>query len=148
MSYQFPFLGQWLEVGIATEVELPGVKPLTTLQGMTALEAIMKSQRLQTSVIDFESVGVACKLFPEFKNYLDEKVWKPSEHNQANWNVKSEDFWEEVDAEPDREGKLTVIKKYVKILLRQALRLDPGEPIDDNANVQDMGVDSLMMVIN
>lgn len=138
--------GQWLEVGIATEIELPGVKALTNLQGVTALEAIMRSQRLQTAVMDFDSFGLACKLFPEFRTYLDEKVWKPSENNQASWNVKSEDFWEEVDAEGDREGKLTVIKKYIKILLRQALRLDPTEPIDDNANVQDMGVDSLMMV--
>lgn len=140
--------GQWLEVGIATEVELPGVKALTTLQGVTALEAIMKSHRLQTGAIDFESFGLACKLFPEFKSYMDEKIWKPSENSQASWNVKSEDFWEEVDAEPDREGKMTVIKKYIKILLRQALRLDPTEPIDDNANVQDLGVDSLMMVCN
>jgi hypothetical protein len=44
--------GQWGQVGVAANIEIIGLRPFSALQGISALERVMKSQRLQACVCD------------------------------------------------------------------------------------------------
>ncbi|CAL8125824.1 unnamed protein product [Orchesella dallaii] len=139
--------GQWGQVGVAVEYDLPGIAPITTQQGINGLESIMKSHRVQIVVNNVESFSLLFKTFSHLKNYLDERAWKSEFSTGKSFNIKSEDFWEEYDGcGEDRDGKVVVIKKYITITLRHILRLDASDPVDENMELQDMGVDSLMML--
>ncbi|ODM96308.1 Polyketide synthase HetM [Orchesella cincta] len=139
--------GHWGEVGVAVEYDLPGIARMTTQQGLNALESIMKSHRLQTAVNSIQSFPLLFKTFPHLKNYLDERVYKSEFLTGQSINIKSEEFWEEYDTcGEDRDGKVATIKKYIGITLRHILRLDPQDSVDDNMELQEMGVDSLMML--
>ncbi|CAL8129043.1 unnamed protein product [Orchesella dallaii] len=138
--------GQWGEVGIATEVDLPGVKTISNLQGTTSLEYILKSQRVQLSVANFESFQMLSKLFPHLSVYLDEKVWKSS-NASVSVAIKSDEFWQKYeDSKPEPDHKLSLLKEQIKNILRTVLKLDGSDNITEDGNFQEMGVDSLMFV--
>ncbi|CAL8109976.1 unnamed protein product [Orchesella dallaii] len=61
-------------------------------------------------------------------------------------NLNTDEFWEEVDTMDDVAWKREVFGKYIKILIRSILKMDPDEPIEDNTEFQTFGVDSLMML--
>lgn len=44
--------GQWGQVGVAANIEIAGLRSFSALQGISALERVMKSQRLQACVCD------------------------------------------------------------------------------------------------
>jgi acyl carrier protein len=44
------------------------------------------------------------------------------------------------------DKKSEVIKSYIEMILRQILKFDEDEPIDENQNFSEMGMDSLMML--
>ncbi|CAL8140616.1 unnamed protein product [Orchesella dallaii] len=137
--------GQWGEVGIATEVDFPGIKTLSNLQGLTGLEYTLNSQLVQLSVLNVESFQILSKLFPNFAWYLDDKIWKSLNSGGAT-GMKTDDFWHLYESKVEMEAKLELIKEQLKIILKIVLKLDDCETIDEEANFQEMGVDSLMFV--
>ncbi|CAL8109687.1 unnamed protein product [Orchesella dallaii] len=139
--------GQFAEVGVAKEICLSGVLPVSVKRMLNSLEAILKAQRLQTAVCDFESFHAWSLICPLFKHYVDERLWKKfGTTSQEAQGFKSEQFWQEMDQSEDRNDKIQVLTVYLKRILRSALRLDADEPINDHANIQDLGVDSLMTI--
>lgn len=78
--------------------------------------------------------------------YLDEmKISKDSQ--STAFNIKIERFWDEFNSAAGDDDKQTeVVKAYIELILRQILKFDDDEPIDENQNFSDMGMDSLMML--
>lgn len=137
--------GQWGQVGIAAGREVRGVIPFSPARGIAALEAVMKSQRRQICVVDLE-YQVLMKVHPQSKAYMQHVAGgSSSADSTGSSSIKSEKFWEEIDSAKDKD-KPVIIKQYVKVLLRQILKLEDEETIDDKANFQEMGLDSLMMI--
>ncbi|CAL8085106.1 unnamed protein product [Orchesella dallaii] len=137
--------GQWGEVGIATEIDLPGLKSISNLQGLTGLEYALNTQSTQLAIINMESFLMLSKLFPHLAIYLDERVWK-SNNAAASIAIKSDEFWHQYEAKLDANDKITLLKNQVKNSLRTVLKLDDNELINEDGNFQEMGVDSLMFV--
>lgn len=132
-------------MGVAAGREVRGVVPFSPARGIAALEAILKSQNRQMCVVDLDYL-VLMKVHPQSKAYLQHVAGSGSPlDNLGSSLIKSEKFWEEIDSVKDDE-KPAIIKQYVKVLLRQILKLDDQEPIDDQASFQDIGLDSLMMI--
>lgn len=136
--------GNWGEVGVATELDFPGVRPISTAQGMNALEFALKTHSIQTCVLNVESFGHLSKLIPRLKSYVNDK--RLLGEIKTETLMSSDDLWNEVDSAPDDESKKGVFKKYVKIMVRNMLKMDSDEPIDDLTEFQTLGVDSLMML--
>ncbi|CAL8143533.1 unnamed protein product [Orchesella dallaii] len=137
--------GQWGEVGVATEIDIPGINPISNLQGLKALEYALKSQRTQTAAINIKSFVILAKLLPYLSTYLDERIWTKNSGN-SSIAIKSDEFWELYDSKDVLEEKAEVIKEQLRSMLRSILKLDDSDKVDDNANFQEMGVDSLMFV--
>lgn len=68
-----------------------------------------------------------------------------TQESATTHGLNADDFWKEVDT-GTKEEKVEVMLKYLKIVLRTTLRLGPNEPIGDQTNIQDLGVDSLMKI--
>lgn len=68
--------GQWGEVGVAKEIDVPGLKPFSTQQALAALEYALKNHRVHTGVINLESLNLMSKFYPHLTNCLDEWVCK------------------------------------------------------------------------
>ncbi|CAL8118587.1 unnamed protein product [Orchesella dallaii] len=135
--------GQWSTVGIAAGKEVRGVFPFSPQRGIAALGATMRSRWTQIGIVDLD-YGILCKVFPQSKHLAQTMIGASSESSFIT-SVSSDKFWEDVDSAKD-EDKAPVIKKYIKLLLKQILKLDDEDPIDDHSNFQDLGLDSLMMI--
>jgi thioester reductase-like protein len=136
--------GQWAEVGAAANINIAALRAFTPNQGIAALETLMKSHKTQACVleVDFSSVR---KLTGHAGAYLEElKISKDS--SQLAFNVKMDRFWDEYRGATSTVEKTAVIKSYVEIILRQILKFDEDEKIDENQNFSEMGMDSLMML--
>ncbi|CAL8084892.1 unnamed protein product [Orchesella dallaii] len=137
--------GQWGEVGVATEIDVPGVNPISNLQGVKALQYALKSQRTQTAACNMKSFVMLSKLNPTLSTYLDERIW--TKHSAGgSITLKSDEFWERYDSKSEIEERTNVIKEQLKSILRSILKLDDADKVDNNADFQEMGVDSLMFV--
>jgi thioester reductase-like protein len=134
--------GQWGQVGVAAGIEVAGLVPFSPNQGIGALEASLKTQRSQIAVLeaDFQAIR---RLFPQTKRYIEELKLMLDSGVQVK--ICSEKFWQDYDGAQEEE-KYNVLKGYLENILRQILKLDKNEPIDENQNLQEMGLDSLMMV--
>jgi len=139
----FFFEGQWGEVGIATEYDIPGLKTMSNLQCVKGLEYVMNSHRLQTCVSSIESYVLLGKIAPQVSVNLDEKIWKKSVETSGTI-VRVDDFWRQYEA--NQGDKVFLFKTYLKAILKSTLKMDDSDDIDDNANLQDLGVDSLLFV--
>lgn len=122
------------------------MKALSTLQGISALEYVMKTQRIQTSVVNMESFVLFTKMSPQLANYLDERIWKTGSSSTTSLTIKSDEFWQQYDSKNDTSEKISLLKCQLKDILRKILKMDNEEPIEDDANFQEMGVDSLMFI--
>ncbi|CAL8085094.1 unnamed protein product [Orchesella dallaii] len=141
--------GQWGEVGIATEVDVPGVKALSNLQGITGLEHVMKTHRIQTCILNVDSFVLLSKLFPSLSLYLDELIWKTNSGGSGLTTIiKSEEFWQQYDSfsSAQQVEKMSLLTEQLRNILRIILRLDENDVINNDGNLQEMGVDSLMFV--
>ncbi|CAL8085358.1 unnamed protein product [Orchesella dallaii] len=137
--------GQWGEVGVATEVDIPGLNAISNLQGIGALEYVLKTQRSQTTSVNISSFVILSKFVPYLGTYLDERMWKKTSTSNTV-GIQSDEFWEQYDSKTELEEKTNVLKAQIQNILRTTLKLDDGDSIDDHLNFQDMGVDSLMFV--
>ncbi|CAL8109977.1 unnamed protein product [Orchesella dallaii] len=134
--------GNWGEVGVATEIDFPGLRPISTSEGLLALETFLTTQRSHLAVLNIESFAMLCKVFPRIKTYIDDK--RLLGESKVKTIISSDEFWAEVDKSEDREGKLLVFKNFIKTVIRNTLKLDADEVIDDHADLQTLGIDSLM----
>ncbi|CAL8093609.1 unnamed protein product [Orchesella dallaii] len=137
--------GPWGQVGVATDIELPGVRPLSTQQGLHALDVNIRANRIQTGVMNVDSFSMLAKFCHGIRTYIDDRSLF-AEVKGPVLNLNSDEFWEEVDSMDDAAWKQEVFGKYIKIMIRSILKMDPDEPIEDSAEFQTLGVDSLMML--
>jgi thioester reductase-like protein len=135
--------GQWGQVGVAANMEIIGMKPFSVLQGISALERVMKSQRLQCMVAEVD-VSIMKQLFASSKTYLGELKLDHNSHKDIQ--INNEKLWNDYDAAVDDEGRSEAIRNFVRLMIRQILKLDQDEPLNDEENLQDLGMDSLMMI--
>lgn len=135
----------WGEIGVAVDIDFPGIRPIATRQGLRAIEAILKSNLLQICVMNVDSFGMVVKLFPKVKGYLDDKRLL-GDVKAAAIIINTDQFWGEVDNSEGRENKIDVFKRYIKNMLRSTLKMEHDENIDDHAEFQGLGVDSLMLL--
>jgi acyl carrier protein len=119
-----------------------GLVPFSPNQGIAALEAIMKTTRSQVAVLEADFAAIR-RLFPQTKRYVEEL--KLSLDPGVQVKISSEKFWQEYDP-AEEDDKPRIVQGYIESILRQILKLDKTEPIDENQNLQEMGLDSLMMV--
>ncbi|CAL8093606.1 unnamed protein product [Orchesella dallaii] len=134
--------GNWGEVGVATEIDFPGLRPISTSEGLLALETFLTTQRSHIAVLNIESFAMLCKVFPRIKTYIDDK--RLLGESKAKTIKNSDEFWAEIDKSEDREEKVLVFKNFIKTIVRNTLKLDADEVIDDHADLQTLGIDSLM----
>ncbi|CAL8118605.1 unnamed protein product [Orchesella dallaii] len=140
--------GAWGQVGVAVGKEFPGVPPFSLERGLNALGRILRDQRTQVCVAEVQ-MTVFQKFFGGIHTYLEDVLYKDSDksgRNEGATSVNSELFWKQLDCAETPEEKLGVIRENVKSVIRQILKLDKNEPIDDNNTFQEIGLDSLMMV--
>ncbi|CAL8129073.1 unnamed protein product [Orchesella dallaii] len=139
--------GQWGEVGVATELDLPGIWPLSNLQGIKGLEYAIQSHRTQTAVLNVTSFVMMSKFYPHLSAYLDERFWKKcASGSGGSMTIKSDEFWQQYDSVSENDGKVEILKVQLRNIIRFILKLDEHETIGDDVNLQDLGVDSLMFV--
>jgi thioester reductase-like protein len=136
--------GQWGQVGVAANMEIIGLKPFSVLQGVSALERALKSQRLQCLVAEMD-MAVMKQLFPSVRRYLEELKMNQNDKTREI-HINNEQFWNEYDAATTDESRSEVIRGFVRLMIRQILKLDKDEPLNDEENFQDLGMDSLMMI--
>ncbi|ODM98514.1 Lovastatin diketide synthase LovF [Orchesella cincta] len=134
--------GNWGEVGVATEIDFPGLRPISTSEGLLALETFLTTQKSHLAVLNIESFGMLCKAFPRVKTYVDDK--RLLGEIKTKILINSDMFWAEVDNALDREAKIVVFKNFIKTVVKNTLKLDADEIIDDHAEFQALGIDSLM----
>lgn len=60
--------------------------------------------------------------------------------------INNEQFWDDYDSADDEETKLEVVKRFVRSMIRQILKLGKDEVMNDDENFQDLGMDSLMLI--
>ncbi|CAL8112503.1 unnamed protein product [Orchesella dallaii] len=138
--------GNWGEVGIATEVDFPGVRPISTSQGLLLLGTILRAPKAtQLMAANVDSFSLLSQCIPYIKQFIDETALF-GETTAHAVNISSDEFWAELDAAPDRESKLNVFKNNIKRFVRSLLRIDVNENIGDTVDFQSLGIDSLMML--
>lgn len=141
--------GQWSEIGVATEMILPGIKSFSTSQGLAALEYVLRNHQNHIGVINIDSVQTVSKFAPLVSWYLDKRVLQSSPENRtisAAQGSTSEEFWMSYDAAENVEAKISIVKTALQGILRNVLKLDDSDVIGDSVDFQQMGVDSLMFI--
>ncbi|CAL8087651.1 unnamed protein product [Orchesella dallaii] len=143
--------GQWGEVGIAKDIDINGMKGFSNAQGIAGLEYVMKTQRLQTAILSVDSYSKLCNIAPQLSVNLDERVWNESSNTSGSSStnssvIKIDDFWQQYDPITDNGGKVEYLKTQLRSILKNTLKMDNLEVIDDNISMQEIGVDSLMFV--
>lgn len=105
----------------------------------------MKSHKSQSCILEVDFSALK-KWTGHALAYLEEM--KISKDNESTaFNIKIERFWDEYNsAAGDEEKQGEVIKAYVELILRQILKFDDDDCIDEDQNFSDMGMDSLMML--
>ncbi|XP_035705542.1 phenolphthiocerol synthesis polyketide synthase type I Pks15/1 isoform X2 [Folsomia candida] len=135
--------GQWGQVGMASNVVIAMNKPMTTHQGIAALEYAIKSHKTQLAAHESD-LGAMKQALISTKGLLADVEQDGAGH--VSGELDGDEFWREYDACTDRDEKYDVLRKFLKRLIRITLHMDKNEEIDDNVNFQDIGMDSLMMV--
>jgi acyl carrier protein len=136
--------GQWGQVGVAANLEVIGLPPFSVLQGIFAFERVKKSQRIQSCVAEAD-FSIVKQLFPSSKRYLEELKLNQTDQIKE-LQINNEQFWNDYDAATDDEARLEVVKRFARMIIRQILKLDKDEALNDDENFQDLGMDSLMMI--
>ena len=109
---------------------------------LNGLEAAMRTEKRQTSFVDFASLNNVSAMCPIIKTYLDERLLKQYASGQSqSQDLKADKFWEEMDKVTTKAEKEDVLSGYLKNILRTALRMDPDEKLSETANIQELGVD-------
>jgi len=141
--------GQWGQVGVAADLELSFLTPFTPLQGFAALKEILRHHKIQVGVIetDFPKLRL---VFPwvDRGGYATSILTSTSKRDSnRSFAITPETFWEHIEG-AGGDGKETecVLQRYVSEAVRHILRLEEGDVIDVEGNLQEMGLDSLMMV--
>jgi NADPH:quinone reductase-like Zn-dependent oxidoreductase/SAM-dependent methyltransferase/acyl carrier protein len=138
--------GQWSGVGAAAEIEILGLQPFSPLQGISALERILRSGLSAAAVLDKVDFSLFKRLFPGVRKYFEE-VKSKSSSSQQKLGVKLQNFdlfWKSFDECQDTEAKLAVLRDLVKSVIFSILKLEAD--FGDEDNFQDLGMDSLMMI--
>jgi len=141
--------GQWGQVGVAADLKLSFFTPFTPLQGFTSLKEILRHHKIQVGVIetDFAKLKLG---FPwiDCAGYASSFVTSPSRADKRSaLAITPEKFWDQVEgAKGDSKETELVLQHYLKEVVRHILRLEEGESIDVDGSLQEMGLDSLMMV--
>jgi NADPH:quinone reductase-like Zn-dependent oxidoreductase/acyl carrier protein len=138
--------GQWSSVGAAADIEVSFLHPFSPLQGISALERIMRSGMSAGVVLDKTDFSVFRRLFPGVRRYFEELKSDSSSSGQ-NVGVKLLNFdlfWKSFDECGDTEAKLAVLRDLVKSVICSILKLEAD--FGDEDNFQDLGMDSLMMI--
>ncbi|CAL8131186.1 unnamed protein product [Orchesella dallaii] len=137
--------GQWGEVGVATEVDVPGLKTLSNRQGLIGLEYVMKTQRIQASIINVSSFVLLSKVYPSLSFYADECIAKTASGG-TKFSLTLDEFWQQYDSLVELYERVILLKKTLGFIVYSVLRMDASDSINYNINFQDLGVDSLMFV--
>lgn len=121
-------------------------RPVSVKRMLKGFERSLRSpRRRQICLGEFDSLPNVAILCPLFRGYLDERLWKPCNSNSGSataQNLNSGQFWKEINVDDTKLAKSTVMIGYLKAILRNALRLEPEDPEGDDANLQELGVDS------
>jgi NADPH:quinone reductase-like Zn-dependent oxidoreductase/acyl carrier protein len=134
---------QWGQVGVAASMEIIAFKPTSVLQGISALERAMKSQRLQCMVAEVD-ISMIKRVLVSSKTYLSELQQEDNSHEDIK--INKEKLWNEYDAAIEDVARSDLIRRFVRMMIRQILKLGQDEPLNDKENFQDLGMDSLMMI--
>lgn len=137
--------GNWGEVGVATDIDFPGLRPISTSQGILALETFLNTHTSHLAVLNIDSFASLSKGFPGVKNYIeDQRLF--ADDSAPSLTINSGEFWAQVNACEERDGKVECFKQMIKIILRNLLKLSAEERIDDLTDFHAVGIDSLMML--
>jgi NADPH:quinone reductase-like Zn-dependent oxidoreductase/thioester reductase-like protein/ubiquinone/menaquinone biosynthesis C-methylase UbiE len=137
--------GQWGQVGVAANLDVIGIKPFSTIQATSALELCFRNQQLQACICEAD-YGLWRQTFSSSKMYLEELKDSTELRKDSKMNIDGEAFWKEYDVTPEAAERLNLVKRYLHLVIREVLRLNEKDPLDDDTAFQDMGMDSLMMI--
>jgi aryl carrier-like protein len=127
---------QWGQVGVAVSMEIIAFKPTSVLQGISALERATKFQRLQCMVAEVD-ISMIKRILVSSKTYLSELQQEDNSH---------EKFWNEYDVAIEVAARSDVIRRFVRMMIRRILKLGQDEPLNDEENFPELGMDSLRMI--
>jgi acyl carrier protein len=134
---------QWGQVGVAASMEMIAFKPTSVLQGISALERAMKSQRLQCMVAEVD-ISMIKRALVSSKAYLSELQQEDNSHEDIK--ISKEKLLNEYDAAIEDVARSDLIRRFVRMMIRQILKLGQDDPLNDEEKFQDLGMDSLMMI--
>jgi NADPH:quinone reductase-like Zn-dependent oxidoreductase/acyl carrier protein len=136
--------GQWGGVGAAAEIELIGLQPFSPLQGISALERIMRSQSSQTTVLEKSDFPLFRRFLPAVRKYFEDIKCDDVDSAKGTKVKTSDQFWKSYDESLEAESKINIVKDLVKSVVSSILKLEGN--CGDMDNFQDLGMDSLMMI--
>ncbi|XP_035711795.1 putative inactive phenolphthiocerol synthesis polyketide synthase type I Pks1 [Folsomia candida] len=142
--------GQWGETGVAAGKVVNMVKPFSTKAGLKALEYSLKSGVSHVSPVDIDIDALGnSMLAPWLTTYL-ENIMNSGRNTRRNsnvskWESDSDSLWYKLKVCGDsNEGRYGVAKPYVARIIEGLLKLD--DELLPNESLQDLGLDSLMMI--
>ncbi|OXA48600.1 Phthiocerol synthesis polyketide synthase type I PpsC [Folsomia candida] len=139
--------GQWGSVGVAADMEIPGLKPFTPSEAFTALEHVLKANIPQALVAEGD-VSHISSIYPWTRNYFTElKALKGSTASslpsKTKVTITTEEFWSKYDSS-DVGGKPDVVQNLLSQAYLHVLKLPSGDIIKPDQALRDVGVDSMM----
>jgi acyl carrier protein len=136
--------GQWGQVGAAAEMEIVGVKPFSPLQGISALEKIMRSQNKQAAFLEKMDFSLYKRVWPGVRKYLEGFSSETQGAYKETKIPNPDQFWKSYDDCSDKDSRLNIVTSLVKSVISTILKLEAD--FGDEDNFQDLGMDSLMMI--
>jgi len=137
--------------GVAADLNLNFCSPFTPLQAFSSLKEILRNHKSQAMVVegDFSKL----RLFFSWIDRFGYARAVESSSSQSGSGVKhssmtTEQFWAEIEkANGQPKETERVLEKIIVTIVSHILKVDESEEkLDTHQNLQEMGLDSLMMV--
>jgi len=139
-------------VGVAADLNLNFCSPFTPLQAFSSLKEILRNHKSQAIVMEGDFAKI--RMFFSWIDRLGFAKAIESSTSQSGGGAKhsslaltTEQFWVEIEkANGQPKETERVLQKLLVHIISQILKMDESEGLDIHQNLQEMGLDSLMMV--
>jgi len=142
-------------LGVAADLNLNFCSPFTPLQAFSSLKEILRSHKSQATVVegDFSKLRLFFSWIDRLgyaKAIIQSSTSNPSGQDKNSSSMvllTTEQFWAEIEGKKGQPKEMQqVLQKLLVRIISQILKMDESEGLDIHQNLQEMGLDSLMMV--
>lgn len=141
--------GQWAQVGVASDMEIPGLLPFTPTEAFNALEGLMRNHKSQALVCAWNLSMIKSLYGWTAANYLSEledgETQTTSGVGRKVMAITTEQFWEEYEKNEGSDGKKDAVQNVLVLAFSAILKLKMSQELDVQGVFHDLGVDSMMI---